>query len=221
VSDQVKTDDTHDARRAYDGTRRQAQAQATRLEIQEAARRLFIERGYNATTMAEIARAAGVAYQTVYSAFGNKLGLAQEIIWSSFEVEGVNEMLDDARKSTDPHVWVSTGARVARIIGDRLGELLRLMRESGDPQLMAEWRAVEDRRREQEIAWRDKLVESGSLAPTLTPDEALSVMWALTGTQLHYQLVTQQGWSPDRYEQWLADALRTLVLGHSSSATRN
>ena len=57
------------------GTRRQAQAAETRKLVLSAARRLFAERGYSATTMAEIAVEAGVVQQTIYDSFGSKRGL--------------------------------------------------------------------------------------------------------------------------------------------------
>ena len=51
---------------------RRDRARATRLRITRAAYDLFCERGYTATTMAEIAESAGVAVQTVYFAFHTK-----------------------------------------------------------------------------------------------------------------------------------------------------
>lgn len=43
-----------------------------RAELVDAARRLFIEDGYDATSMASLARAAGVAPNTIYWYFGDK-----------------------------------------------------------------------------------------------------------------------------------------------------
>ena len=48
---------------------RSERARATRLRITKAAYTLFCERGYSGTTMADVADAAGVAVQTVYSFF--------------------------------------------------------------------------------------------------------------------------------------------------------
>ncbi|XIE80832.1 helix-turn-helix domain-containing protein [Streptomyces sp. SBR177] len=47
-------------KRPYDAPRRAAAAARTRARIREAAARLFVEQGYAATRMREIARAAGV-----------------------------------------------------------------------------------------------------------------------------------------------------------------
>ena len=54
------------------GRRREQRAQHTRARITEAALRLFVDRGYPATTVEAIAVEAGVAPATVYQAFGTK-----------------------------------------------------------------------------------------------------------------------------------------------------
>ena len=74
------------APRGYNMNLRQEQSRETRRRIVEAARTLYLARGYQAVTMADIVERAGVAYQTVYATFGNKLRLTQEIIWTTFEV---------------------------------------------------------------------------------------------------------------------------------------
>jgi TetR/AcrR family transcriptional regulator of autoinduction and epiphytic fitness len=59
-------------KRKYDSTRRQEQARETRLQIVEAARTLFFDRGYSGTTIDAIAQTAGVAPESVYAIFGSK-----------------------------------------------------------------------------------------------------------------------------------------------------
>src|ERR687892_1562753 len=59
-------------KRTYDSSRRQAQANETRRHILEAARKLFIERGYAGAAAGAIAAEAGVAAQTIYAIFKNK-----------------------------------------------------------------------------------------------------------------------------------------------------
>jgi AcrR family transcriptional regulator len=55
--------------------RREANKQATRAELRAAAKRLFAERGYEATTVRDIARAANVTERTFYRYFDGKEGL--------------------------------------------------------------------------------------------------------------------------------------------------
>jgi AcrR family transcriptional regulator len=58
---------------------RQQRAAQTRARMIDAAYRLFTERGYPATTMADIAAEAGVAVQTLYFTFGTKAELLQTV----------------------------------------------------------------------------------------------------------------------------------------------
>ena len=199
-------------RRAYNTSLRAEQARRTRQRIAEAARRLFVSRGYHVVTMADIAAEAGVAYQTVYAAFGNKKRMAHEIIWTTFDVEGVDNLLAELTAAPDPETWLRSAARIARVVSQRLGELLRFLQESGDPELQAEHREVESRRRDQQQHLAAMLADSGRLKPGLSEQEALDVLWTMTGSHLYQQLVDRQGWSAARYEQWLGDALVELLL---------
>src|SRR5918996_2701686 len=67
-------------RRRYESTRRQEQAAQTRRDIVAAAGVQFRERGYAATSMPELAAAAGVAVETIYRTFGSKAGLFRHVI---------------------------------------------------------------------------------------------------------------------------------------------
>ena len=68
------------SKRTYDSSRRKKQALQTRRQIIEAARNLFIIRGYNGSTIEAIATEAGVAVETVYAAFGNKRAILSQLI---------------------------------------------------------------------------------------------------------------------------------------------
>src|SRR5258708_6894981 len=65
--------------RRYDSTRRRQQAQHNRGAVLAAARTRFLAKGYAATTIAEIARDAGVSVETVYKAFANKAGVLKAL----------------------------------------------------------------------------------------------------------------------------------------------
>lgn len=199
-------------KRAYNPALRREQAKSTRLRIIEAAQRLFVTRGFSTVTMDQIAREAGVAYQTVYAVFGTKLNVARGIIWSSFEVEGIDELIAEAMASADPETWLRSMARAARLISERLGSLLRFMHESGDPELLAEYEKVEQRRFEQEESLIARLEQTGRLHSGISAAEALAVVWAMSGSQLHHQLVVGRHWTGSRYEEWLGDALIALLL---------
>jgi AcrR family transcriptional regulator len=203
------------ARRTYNGALRREQAQITRSRILDAARRLLTRGTYSSVTMEDIAREAGVAYQTVYGIFGTKLRLAQGLIEIGFpHVADALKLLDRLGPSPDPELALRTGARVSRLIYELCADLLRFMRESGDPGLLARYRDREEQRLEGMIQFGlpAMLRRSGRLRPGISPSDAMAVMWTLSGPDQYTQLVFDRGWTTSRYEEWLAAALINTLL---------
>jgi AcrR family transcriptional regulator len=203
------------ARRTYNGSLRTQQAQMTRDRILDAARRLLTSGTYSSVTMEDIAREGGVAYQTVYGIFGSKLRLAQELIEIGFpHVGDALKLFDELGQSDDPELAMRTGARVNRLIYELCADLLRFMRESGDPGLLARYRDREDQRLDGMIKFGVPalLERSGRLRPGISPSEAIAVIWTLSGPDHYSQLVFDRGWTPAHYEEWLGDALINTLL---------
>ncbi len=200
-------------KRGYNVSLRQEQAQMTRSRIIEAARRLLLEGTYSAVTMNDIANEAGVAYQTVYAIFGTKIRLAEALVDSGFShLAEALKLLQAARGSADPELWLRTVARVWRAIYEPCADLLRFTLESGDPALQAHYRKVQESRlgRLKEVV--SVLERSGRLRSGLTTADTLDVMWAMTSPDTYTKFVFQRGWQPDRFEEWLATALIDLLL---------
>ena len=82
-------------KRQYNSTRRQEQANETRLRMVRAAHDLFVEKGYGRTTIAQIAERAGVAVETVYAAFRNKATLLRQAWFVTFRGDEANVPLYD------------------------------------------------------------------------------------------------------------------------------
>jgi AcrR family transcriptional regulator len=199
-------------KRTYNAALRQEQAQMTRTRILDAARRLLTAGTYSSVTMEEIARDAGVSSQTVYAVFGNKLRLAQEIIQVGFHFEGLDEL--DARlvDASDPEVLLRGSAEISRRIYETCADLLRFLRESGDPKLLARYNANQDLRLTRETFLPAALEKSGRLRAGLSPAEVLAVIWAMTASDMYSMLVFERGWTPAQYENWLGMALTSLLL---------
>ena len=120
--------------RRYDSTQRRQQAADTRRVILDAAGRLFAEQGYAATTMAMVAREAGVALKTVYLAFETKSGLLREL-WHLLlrgdegtapvgERQWYQEVLDEP----DPVRQLELNARNSRAVKERAATLMTVGR---------------------------------------------------------------------------------------------
>ena len=205
--------------RTYNGALRTEQAQMTRARILDAARRLLVSGTYSSITMEEIAKQAGVSYQTVYAIFGTKLRLAQGLIEVGFpHVADALKLFDALRQSDDAELGLRTGARVSRLIYEICADLLRFIRESGDPALLAHYREREEQRLTDmtQFGLPSMLERSGRLRAGISSSEAVAVIWALTGPDQYTQLVFQRGWTPSRYEDWLADALISMLLRPAS-----
>jgi len=185
----------------------------TRERILGAARRVLLAGRYSRVTMEDIAREAGVAPQTIYAAFGTKLRLAQAMVDAGFpHVQEAFALVDRARASADPIDWLRTFATMQRRIFESCGDLIRFMHESGDPSLFARYEEIQRDRRERFRELGAALARSGRLRPSLTEDEAATIAWVLLGPDSFTQFVFDQGWTPDRFEEWACEALAELLL---------
>ena len=207
-------------KKPYHSTLRAAQARATRRAIVDAAARLFTERGYGATTVDAIAEAAGVSRKTVFTSVGGKTeALKLAIDWAIAGDDEPVPMLErphikamqhepDARK-------ILTGyASHVRQASARTAPLHQVVQAAAG--LDADIRALADEGRAQRIrgmrAMAQTLADRGALKPGLTPLEAADVLWLLNDPGVYHRLVIEQNWTPDRYQDWLANALISLLI---------
>jgi len=207
-------------RRRYDSTGRRAAAAQTRGAILETAHRLFVERGYHATGMAEIAREAGVNVDTVYAAVGRKPELMRLLLERA--ISGGDEPLpaeqrayvQEMRAERDPARKLALYAAAIRRIQARLAPLVRAVQAaaSAKPELARAWQELSARRARNMRALAADLATTGALRPLLGVEEVADVIWATNSPELYQLLVGERGWEPERFEAWLADAWRRLLL---------
>jgi TetR/AcrR family transcriptional regulator, regulator of autoinduction and epiphytic fitness len=211
-------------RRRYDSTRRQAQAAQTRQEILAAAQRLFLERGYAGTTLAAIAKAAGVVVETIYRAYGSKAELFKAVVRAAVAGGADRARVPVEQRpaiaaviaETDPHRQLQLYAATQPGIHARAGPLLRVLigAAATDPDLAKLWTQLEDERLNGMGRFAQLLADRGVLRPDLSVEEARDLLWTLNALAVHDLLVLQRGWSPERYRDWLADVLaRELLTG--------
>lgn len=60
----------------------------------------------------------------------------------------------------------------------------------------------------------DVLLGIAPLQPGLDRDDAVETLWVLIDPAVFDRLVRQRGWSLDRYQRWLAAAVRALLVPH-------
>jgi AcrR family transcriptional regulator len=207
-------------RRSYDAAGRRARSAATRSRIIEAARALVVEEGYRATTVAAVAARAQVSVDTVYELVGRKPVLLRELIEQALSgTDRAVEAEDRAyvraiRAEPDPARKLAVYARAVREMQPRLAPLFLALRDaaSTEPEAREVWQQISDRR----AANMRKLVadvgQAGGLRPGLSVDEAADTVWVTNSPELYVMLTSERGWSLDRYERWLADTWRRLLL---------
>jgi AcrR family transcriptional regulator len=208
------------SRRAYHSPRREEQARQTRRAILEAALTLFAEQGYSAASLAEIARAAGVALKTVEAAFGTKAKLLTAL-WD-VSIVGDDEAIPLAEREwfremlaeSDPRRQLELHARNARGIKQRLGALTEVMRRAAqsDPEIDARWQIVQDQFMENQTMVAESLAAKDALRPELDAAAAAEMLWTLNHPSLYYLVVHDRGWAEDQYERWLADSFVHQLL---------
>jgi AcrR family transcriptional regulator len=208
-------------KRRYDSARRRAQAEATRLDILDAARRLFESRGFGATTMDAIAAEAGVALKTVYVAFETKSGLLRAL-WNHL-LRGGRDEVPIARQEwyremvaePDPERQLRLTARNSRVTKLRIAGVLEVIRGAAaiDADSAALWARIGTEFRANQRVIVESVAARGALRDGLDLDRAADILWTLNHPALWQLLVEERGWTPEDYERWCADTACAQLLG--------
>ena len=207
-------------KRAYKSLVRQRQAGDTRRRIVEATRQLLQSEGYAGMTIEAIARRAEVSAQSVYAIFKSKTGILTELLdQSSFGVD-YEDAVRQARSASDPETRLRLAARVARQIRGAQSATFDLMRGAGvvAPELARLEENRERLRYEGEEGTITFLREAGRLRPGLDQKTARDIFWMLTGGDVYRMLVRERKWSPQKYQDWLADTLVHSLLAPVDSS---
>jgi len=207
-------------RRVYNSSRRKEQALQTRHQIVEAARDLFIERGYAGATIDAIAQKAGVAPETVYAVFGSKRAILSRL----FEVSLVGDDLpipllerrgpQAAMSETDQHRQIELFADDIYNIISRVAPLFEIMHAAAktEPEIAEMLENILNARVQGMMAFVRALMKNGPLRSGVTPERAAETVWTLTSAEVFTLLKTNRGWSEEKHKQWLVDSLTRLLL---------
>jgi AcrR family transcriptional regulator len=201
-------------RRAYKSPVRQRQATETRSRIVEATRRLLETDGYAGMTIEAVARQAEVSAQTIYAVFGSKTGILAELLNQATFGADYEDTVRRTLEERDPEVRLRGAAQIARQIHDAQLTGFDLLRGAGvvAPELARLEQEREGIRYERQERMIVSLRGAKRLRPELSSRTARDILWTLTGSDMYRMLVRERGWSPQKYQDWLADTLvRTLL----------
>jgi AcrR family transcriptional regulator len=192
-------------RASYNSPRRQQAAAATREAIIEAALELFACQGYARTTVAQIAEAARVATNTVYTSVGGKPQLLAAITESGTGDPDVAETLTAVARTSDPAEVIRLTAAGTRQVNERRAKAVAVLLDSAqaDPAAAEMLQVTVRYYRETLGTLAGRLEDLGAVqSPDL--NRAADIFWYLFGWTSWRTLITDLGWSWDDAEQWLA-----------------
>jgi AcrR family transcriptional regulator len=207
--------------RTYRSPRRQEQARQTRAAILAAARERFLERGYSATTIDEIAAAAGVSKPTVFTAVGNKAQLLKAV--RDVAMAGDDDPVPVAQRPTVQHARDAQTAEAAlRLIAAhisglsgryaRIDEVLRGA-AAGEPELAELWETSERQRRVGAGILLGIIRGKGPLRPGLDPQRGEDILSNYMAPDVYLRLVYRLGWTAEDFQRWLEATLAWQLLG--------
>lgn len=199
-------------------------AQETRRRIIESAGALFVEQGYGATKLQEIADRAGVAIQTIYFVFRNKPSLLKALVDEA--IAG-----DDAPVSTMDRPWFAevTSAQTAssalaalvaatRATLERVAAVSEMVRAAvaTNPEIRELWPDESDPRYTVISTATDALMKKPGARPSVSAEEAVDIVYAVLSPELFLVLTRDRAWPPAKWEQWAHDTLASQLLGGTS-----
>lgn len=190
------------------------------MRILDAARGLFVDRGYSGATLEAIAQGAGVAQETVFSVFGNKRTILASLI--GIAVAGDTQPTPLLKRpgpravlnESDPARKLVLFAQDMASILARVSPLFEVMRMAAktEPEIAQLLQGILEDRLRTLGKFVHNLASHGPLRKGLNERQAGEIVWAMTSPELFNLLIADRGWSKDQYVRWLGDALIRLLL---------
>lgn len=193
-------------------THRQRQAEGTKKQIAVAARVLFADRGYVATTISAISEAAAIPAPTIYSAFGTKAAILHAIAADIVGSMDVARRHDEALARPDPAEGLRLVAAIQREQYELMYDVIAVYQEAArtDAEIA---RSLDVIMRNRERGFRRHIDSiADHLAAGLTVDDGVVLYLTFVLPEAYRTLTIENRWSPARYERWLADALIQHLL---------
>jgi AcrR family transcriptional regulator len=207
-------------RRPIEGHRGQARTRFARAAVIDAARTLFLERGYGATTIEAISALADVPPATVYRLFSSKRGILKALLDVSIvgdhdnvplaERPHVQSLLAEADASSQLAGFVANAARV----NSRTAPIYRILvsAAASDRDAAALLEDLTQQRQQGQGLIARSLARAGALGPKLRERDAADIIHALMSPEMYRLLVVDRGWPPEKYERWLTAVLIDQLL---------
>jgi AcrR family transcriptional regulator len=198
----------------------QARTRLARRAVIDAARTLFLERGYGATTIDAISALSDVPPATVYRLFSSKRGILKALLDTS--IGGDNDAVPMADRppvrsllaDPKPKNMVAGLVGIAAQVNSRTAAIYRILvsAAASDPDAATLLDDLTRQRQEGQGRVARALARAHALRPTLRERDAGDIIHALVSPEVYGLLVVNRGWPPERYETWLTETLVDQLL---------
>jgi AcrR family transcriptional regulator len=199
--------------------RRAEYAQATRRAILDAARELFVQKGYFGTKVEEIARAARVAPATVYAVGGGKNGLLRTLVESGTSAEDIPEILARIESFTEAHELIRFIVHASRVKFEEWSGLMRQVAAAApqEPRVREIQLIAHQSLRGGLALTADRLAAMGALRAGVDASRATDVLWIHLCNAAYFVRTDDLGWSLDESEAWLDETLPAVLLARGDT----
>lgn len=212
--------DVNRPRRTYHSPVRAEAARRTRQAIAAAAKELFVDKGYTATSLRDVAQIAGVARPTVTAAFGSKAALLRQILDEA--LAGDDEPVPVAQRPWFAPVWKATNpagvldayAGVCVLINERAARIFETVHRAagGSPEIAELWSTLTGNRRLGAEMVIRQAAHTGPLRDDIPQDRIVDSLWTLNDPGTYTALVLERQWTHTEYESWLNRQMHAAVL---------
>ncbi|MGV8856579.1 MAG: TetR/AcrR family transcriptional regulator [Pseudomonas sp.] len=185
-----------------------------------AARREFIAAGWQGTTIAGVARSAGVSNETIYAVFGSKENLLRAVVERSVRrADPTVPLLEQAGPLTiaaavDQRTQIGLFASdITEVLGN-VAEVMAVVRTAAttSAELLALYRSLHDARRRNLSFVAKALLAKGPLRHDMDVERATALLWRLASPELYLLLTHTEGLSAESYQEWLSGTLVDALL---------
>lgn len=205
--------------RPYRSAVRAERAARTRRAVLSAARGLFQEDGYAATSVSDVARRAGVSVDTVYTSVGRKPQLLLAVI--DMTLGGGDEPVPaEDREYVRAIRAAPTAEEKITVYASALGELLprtapllQALKQAAeaDPECARVRRELDERRAGNMRLFAADLRSTGELREDLSDDDVADLVWSTNSVE-YFGLLASRGWDAHRFTTLLRDLWSRVLL---------
>ena len=192
----------------------------------DAARSLFLERGYGAATVEAISERADVPTPTVYRLFASKLGILKALL--DVSIAGDHEAVPVAERpevnelagAGDPAQQLQGFVALASSINGRVAPIYQILVSAAgtDPDAAALLDGLTGQRQQGQRMIARSLARAGALRPGMRERDAADVIHALLSPEIYRLTVVDRSWSASRYRTWLTQLLTDQLLAPGGRA---